>query len=273
MTILYLVSAERNDAFEQGQKLAKEAEELERRLSKPNKRRKPETEQKMQDRLHWCLEKAQPLLKSEMAGYWKVGITDRKDRNPLNRDRKRYREVFRSIETPLARDVELLIARTFNQLTSQHLLRSDLGRETLAYPAPLERAEEIFDGWLQIVEAASAEFNPAPIGEKGFELHWPYLPEILEHLQASDGARDCSCDEAWHTESTYYWPQFHFGTGWDTCLNPPFTAQEMAAYADEYLRMAAIFAPKVAELHDRVLRPLDLGFLKKPRELAQVGMW
>tara|TARA_B100001939_G_C16475764_1_gene419223 strand:- start:129 stop:449 length:321 start_codon:yes stop_codon:yes gene_type:complete len=101
----------------------------------------------------------------------------------------------------------------------------------------------------------------------------PHLPGILEHLQISDGARDCSVEQRWEPESSNWWPQFSFGTGWDTCLNPPFSHQEMAAYADEYLRIALIFAPQVAEPHDRVLRPLDLGVPVKTREVAPVGMW
>ena len=70
---------------------------------------------------------------------------------------------------------------------------------------------------------------------------------------------------------TTYWPQFDFGSGWDSCST--FTPQELGAYADEYLRMASIFAPKVAELHDRVLRPLELRASEKQRELAPVGLW
>ena len=105
----------------------------------------------MQVRLHWCLEQVHPLLQSKVAGYWKVGITDCQDRDPLKRDRKRYRERFRAIETPMARCVELLVARTFNQLANQYEeLRCDLGREALACPAPLSRSEEILDGWLKL---------------------------------------------------------------------------------------------------------------------------
>ena len=173
MTSLYLVSAERNDAFEQDQMHSKEAAELERRLSKPNKRGKPETDRKMQDRMHWCLEQAHPLLQSKVACYWNVVITDRQDRDSLKRDRKRYREVFRAIETSMARGVELLVARTFNQLVNQYEeLRGDLGREALAYPAPLSRARHL--GRLaEIGEAAFSAFNPAPIDERGHERHWP----------------------------------------------------------------------------------------------------
>ena len=127
----------------------------------------------MQDRMQWCLDQAHPLLQSKVAGYWKVGITHRQDRDPLKRDRKRYREVFRAIETPMARGVELLVARTFNQLGKQYEeLRGDLDCEALPYPAPLSRARDL--GRLaEIGEAAFSAFIPALIDERGHERHWP----------------------------------------------------------------------------------------------------
>lgn len=88
-------------------------------------------------------------------GYWKIGITDRKDRNPLNRDRNRYREVFRSLEMPKgdARAIELIVARTFGVLRKRFNVE-DCGRESLPYPFTLDHALSVLDFWLEVADSS-----------------------------------------------------------------------------------------------------------------------
>lgn len=80
-------------------------------------------------------------------GYWKVGITDRTDRNPLKRDRVHYQEVFRSVELDEdeARDKELMIARLFKAICDHGRIRQDCGRESLPYPFSFSTAANVFD--------------------------------------------------------------------------------------------------------------------------------
>ena len=99
-----------------------------------------------------------------------------------------------------------------------------------------------------------------------------HLPGILEHLQANDvhgiafrsdvGARKLQLVAAVFIR--HWLGNLHksaFGSSIDGGLCGRISA------------FGSIFAPKVAELHDRVLRPLDLGVPVKTRELAPVGMW
>jgi hypothetical protein len=84
------------------------------------------------------------LVSAETAqgeGYWKVGVTAKAD--PLKRNTKAYREVFRAQvfeSAEVAKDVELAVARVFKALAP-----TPYGRETLAYSAGLEVAAAVFD--------------------------------------------------------------------------------------------------------------------------------
>lgn len=74
-------------------------------------------------------------------GYWKVGVTAKAD--PLKRNPKAYREVFRAQvfeDAEVAKDVELAVAKVFKALAP-----TPYGRETLACSAGLEVAAAVFD--------------------------------------------------------------------------------------------------------------------------------
>lgn len=78
-------------------------------------------------------------------GYWKVGITKKKD--PLKRDKKHYREVFRSIDIHHfdAIEIELAIAQTFCLIGNE----PNCGRESLSYSHSLSTALTVFDYWIE----------------------------------------------------------------------------------------------------------------------------
>jgi hypothetical protein len=95
-----------------------------------------------------------PLI-NEGVGYWKVGVTRHPD--PLKRDRRHYREVFRAVEFNCeadARRVELQIAQWFAKVApSVH------GREAAHHSTQLGVLLEIFDACVDNREPASQPFD------------------------------------------------------------------------------------------------------------------
>ena len=115
------------------------------------------------------------LVSAEKRGikYWKVGITHHQD--PLKRDTKHYREVFRSEITPDSHLIELSVARTFKWLMEKSMqdgyqIQSPPAREGLSYDFPLEVPNEIYEWWLDLSKTS----DRAPFS--GWE---PDCPELF----------------------------------------------------------------------------------------------
>ena len=105
------------------------------------------------------------LVSAEKRGikYWKVGITHHQD--PLKRDSKHYREVFKSEITTDSSLIELAVARTFKWLMEMSMrdgyqIQSPPAREGLSYDFPLEVPNEIYEWWLDLSKTSDRAPNP-----------------------------------------------------------------------------------------------------------------
>lgn len=130
------------------------------------------------------------LVSAEKGGakYWKVGITHHED--PLKRDSKHYREVFKSEITRDSHLIEICIARSFKWLMEMSMrdgykIKEPPAREGLSYDFPLEVPIQIYDWWFDLSKSSDrAPFDPYDEGEYIFLLdeYYPYLMPTEFHF-------------------------------------------------------------------------------------------
>ena len=148
------------------------------------------------------------LVSAEKGGgrYWKVGITSKND--PLERDPKHYKEVFRNEKIQWCADaenIEINVARTFFWVMFKselegHALTKPPAREGLSYDFPVEVPMEIFDWWLGLATESGQVPNP------DYDLALNNAKYILT---------DCRYPNGFMTAFHFCWLQMKNGAGFD----------------------------------------------------------
>jgi len=210
-------------------------------------------------------------------GYWKIGITDRKDRNPLNRDRKKYREVFRALELPPgdARSLELIVAQTFGILRDRFKVDDTCGREALPYPFTLAHAEAVLDFWLGVAESSEryvdedddrSELDGTGLNEINGDLTaWTVAKEMLWYCASWDEVcppSDEDEDEAPSCGPDLFW----VGQTGDRYTPPEVCEPVKSDYTRRWFSFASVWGNKVQnflnsfsmESAEPVARPQDM---------------
>jgi len=148
------------------------------------------------------------LVSAEKRGikYWKTGITSKDD--PIQRDSKHYKEVFRSEKVQWRGDaegIEINIARTFYWIMFKsrmegYIINDPPAREGLSYDFPLEVSLEVFDWWHDLAESSDRVPNP------------DYDPECgnAKYLLTS-----CRYSNGFQTAFDFCWSQMKNGAGFD----------------------------------------------------------